>query len=165
MSSSKSCFSGLHYSCPRLICPSPARDRHIHSASRRTHALHLSRHEVCAAAVSEDGLSTVRWSRAFPSVFAFARPFQQAELGLAENPFPPSAGWDLCTKLCSTGKASLSLGTLSTAASKHVLSTQDSLRPWGWGQLTWLPAVSKFLLRGCSSFATPQNGISTRPEK
>ncbi|KAL2302894.1 hypothetical protein Nmel_010347 [Mimus melanotis] len=38
------------------------------------------------------GLSTVRFSHAFPSMFPFAWPFQQAELGLAEKPFPPSAG-------------------------------------------------------------------------
>lgn len=44
----------------------------------------------------------------------------------------------------------------ATAAFKHMFSTQDSQHPWGWGQL---------FLRGCSSFAVPQNGISTCLEK
>lgn len=55
MSCRKSCFSGLHYSCPLLISPSPSRDHHIHSASRRKRVLHLSRHEVCAADMSGEG--------------------------------------------------------------------------------------------------------------
>lgn len=53
----------------------------------------------------------------------------------------------------------------ATAAFKRTFSTWDSQHPWGWGQLTGLPAVSELLLRGCSSFAIPQNGISTCPEK
>lgn len=101
----------------------------------------------------------------FPSCVCFCTATPPAKLGLAENSFPALAGQDPSV---APHAAPQHWGNQAqwqpTATFNCTFNTQDSQRPWGWGQLTWLPAVSQLLLRGCSSFAILQNGISTLPE-
>lgn len=86
----KSFFSGLYYVCPWLIFPSPSRDCHIRSASRRKRVLHLSRHTVCAAARSGDGFEHSQMVPHLSQHVYFQMAVPASWTGTGREPIPPS---------------------------------------------------------------------------